>query len=189
MDTENDAFIALLYQIQYETEYGETDDELIPHNLMDDFDNAEPITPEPERIMVYHIQSSENEGTFDCPVCWETFDTNKRVTTMCNHHYCSSCIETIIKNNIENKRDTQCAICRNVCTVLETLDETAFEKLGEQLDENTHSDNSRQNIINQRNNEMHDLLIRRMIYEPYELPPDIVTIASDLLQTMRNGRV
>jgi hypothetical protein len=193
MDTENDAFIALLYQIQYEneyeTEYDETEDELIPRNLIDDFNNAEPIIPQPEpqRIMVYHLQSSDNEGTFDCPVCWETFDINKRVTTMCDHHYCSSCIETIIKNNIENKRDTQCAMCRNVCTILETLDETAFEKIGELLEENTHYDYSRQNIINQRNNEMNNLLIRRMIYEPYDLPSSI--IASDLIQNMRNGRV
>ena len=60
MDTESDAVIALLYQIQYEneyeTEYGEIDDELIPRNLMDDFDSAEPIIPQPEpepqRIMV-----------------------------------------------------------------------------------------------------------------------------------------
>jgi hypothetical protein len=191
MDTQEDAFISLLHQIQNEEEYGEMEQDIVPRDLMNDFNAVATSQPEPERIMIYNVQSSNDEDTFDCPVCWETFNVNKRVTTMCDHHYCSSCIENIIRKNIENNTGTQCAMCRTVCTLLETQDESVFEKLRESVEEiyqgNIQLDHNRQSLINDMNSQINDLLIRRLIYEPYDLSPFAIEVASEILQSMNSN--
>ena len=191
MDIDDDPFIAMLYQMQlYEENEDATNQSGIPpRNLMEDFENE---TLPTERVMVYHVQSTNNETTFECPVCWDNIDMNNRVTTMCDHHYCSSCMENILRKSIENKTQTQCPMCRESCTLLETQNETVFNTIKDVLDKSyeetaEQEDYTRQHVMNNINSEINNLFIRRFVYEPYEMSSVQAEIAANILQSFGNS--
>jgi len=43
----------------------------------------------------------------DCPICFECLDPQSTITTVCNHKFCKSCIDTW-----NNNRNATCPLCR-----------------------------------------------------------------------------
>lgn len=86
-------------------------------------------------VIISHILSKCESGEFDCPICYETIDTNKRITISCNHSFCLSCTKTLLKTCNQTKTKARCPMCRYDCFLMETPDETQFKDIGGMLDE------------------------------------------------------
>lgn len=94
-------------------------------------------------IMMYTIDRKsdhiyENETTeelLDCPICYEPIKHGDKVTSNCNHHYCSSCMLTYLDHCHQSRTEPCCAMCRNVYTIFEIPDNNTFEKLKAHVEE------------------------------------------------------
>lgn len=146
---------------------------LEPRNLEQEFNAIdENDNTTIERTMVYHIQFQNETGTFECPVCWDTFEKKNRMTITCGHDYCPSCIEKLLCTAIENKKNPCCALCRRPCTLIETPNEQHFEHIGNTLNEKYDAlesihveERSRQDVIDNINRDIEYLVLRQMAYD------------------------
>ena len=180
MEFTEDVIVSMLQELTNDysgpmdiSESVEFDGGLEPRNLEQEFDMIDDDTQPIERTMVYHIQSSEETGMFECPICWDTFENKNRMTITCGHHYCASCIEKMLCTAINNKKTACCALCRYSCTLIETPNEELFHRIGNVLNEKYEqlessqivNNNGRQNIIDNINRDIEYLVLRQMAYD------------------------
>lgn len=86
-------------------------------------------------IIVSHILSKTETGEFECPICYESIHTAKRVTISCGHNFCMTCTVDLLKICQHEGRNVSCPMCRHPCFLLETPDEPQFKEIGIMLDE------------------------------------------------------
>ena len=92
-------------------------------------------SPPLDVIIVSHILSKNETGDFECPICYESILTAKRVTISCSHHFCMTCTVDLLKICQQEGRNVSCPMCRHPCFLLETPDEPQFQEIGNLLDE------------------------------------------------------
>jgi hypothetical protein len=54
------------------------------------------------------------EGEYECPICFDAVPKEDIVATNCNHHFCKTCVNTVIKHS--NKNTLHCSLCRTQIT-------------------------------------------------------------------------
>ena len=92
--------------------------------------------PELDIVIVSHILSKNEQGDFECPICYDTVLTAKRVTISCRHRhdFCSACTKNLLKACDQEEKNVCCPMCRGACFLLETPDEPQFQELAELLE-------------------------------------------------------
>jgi hypothetical protein len=71
-----------------------------------------------ENTRVWKIQhtvhSCEKEEEKECPICMNEFPEKNMIFTNCHHHYCHSCMVSLIEKTTTNNKPPWCALCRAV---------------------------------------------------------------------------
>ena len=87
-------------------------------------------------IIVYQLdyresrkQDVQTSETFECPVCYEDFDIQNRVTNSCSHNLCCTCMISYLQVAYKEQASPCCSLCRDPIHVLETPDTRISEKL------------------------------------------------------------
>ena len=86
-------------------------------------------------IIVSHLFSKNETGEFECPICYESIHTAKRLTISCGHNFCMTCTVDLLKSCRQEEKNVACPMCRYPCFLLETPDEPQFKEIGNMLDE------------------------------------------------------
>jgi hypothetical protein len=60
----------------------------------------------------YTIRDGTSEREFECNICYENCCENSKVSLICNHEFCVTCVESTIKMCNETKQYPTCAMCR-----------------------------------------------------------------------------
>jgi hypothetical protein len=81
-------------------------------------------TPSLTKIeLVIHPDNTIND-THNCPICYEDYNAVDGLSLQCNHSFCKTCVINLLKNNPQNERTPQCALCReNIKSVSSFLSE------------------------------------------------------------------
>jgi hypothetical protein len=87
-------------------------------------------------VFVAHILSNKKneEGEFECPICYDTVQNAERVTISCRHNFCGTCTQDLLKTCFLEQKNATCPMCRYPCFLLETPNTTQFEELSELLE-------------------------------------------------------
>jgi hypothetical protein len=78
--------------------------------------------------MDYHLSKiiKESESFSDCIVCMENTETNKFLTTNCNHEFCNKCVGKMMVNSLTQSKLFHCPLCRKIITKLEYCEDTTI---------------------------------------------------------------
>ena len=105
-------------------------------NLLSEFDNA--VDKEEQQLAIVvaaHVLSKNEEGEFECPICYDTVQKAERVTISCRHDFCGRCTQELLKTCCIEQKNATCPMCRYPCFLLETPDVIQFQELSELLEE------------------------------------------------------
>jgi hypothetical protein len=87
-------------------------------------------------IIVYQLDYREPQKqdvqipeTFECPVCYEHFDIQNRVTNSCSHDLCCACMISYLQVVYKEHASPCCSLCRHPIHVLETPNPRISDKL------------------------------------------------------------
>lgn len=83
---------------------------------------------EPSANTVQDVVTHQSDTfAFECPVCYEQYQNEKRVLTNCNHVLCQGCMTQHLETFKVQNREPTCAMCRIPYTCLETGCTEAFD--------------------------------------------------------------
>lgn len=85
-------------------------------------------------VIVSHLLSKNEHGCFECPICYDTTNLDKRVTISCSHNFCLSCTVQLLESCNNERKNAKCPMCRHDCFLLETPDEPQYIEIGEILE-------------------------------------------------------
>jgi hypothetical protein len=117
-------------------------------------------------ICIDNYKKSDKKRNFECPICYENCYTKEAITTQCNHSYCATCFMSIMKTAHADNRELSCALCRSICTLIETSSENIFDTVSkkiETLENEPNKENDAHLIV--RNNDDH----MNLPFDLYEL--------------------
>ena len=138
--------------------------DFVSRNLSYDFEQVSiKETHKVSRIIMAHVERKE-EGSFECPICYENIDMQSRVTNSCGHHMCSVCTLAYLKTQQENAYSPCCAFCRHDMILLDTPNEEILNKIAGYIgtlqsdvnsDNDSDIDSDNENISLQESNTMY----------------------------------
>ena len=107
------------------------------HMVRREFEDGEEDEDNPKLdvVIVAHIESKNETGEFDCPICYESIHCSERVTISCRHDFCVGCMKDLLRTCNQEQKNVTCPMCRYSCFLLETPDKGQFAELSEFLDE------------------------------------------------------
>lgn len=104
-------------------------DDLRTENNMTPFSFEEPSNNVIKNIIMYTIDKKIPCTDDECPICYESIPYNKKVTTNCNHVFCSDCITHYFDTCYDCNSEPVCAMCREPYSTLEVQDPDTCENM------------------------------------------------------------
>jgi hypothetical protein len=104
-------------------------------NLLSEFNDAVIKEEQLAIVVAAHVLSKNEEGEFECPICYDTVQKAERVTISCRHDFCGRCTQELLKTCCIEQKNATCPMCRYPCFLLETPDVIQFQELSELLEE------------------------------------------------------
>jgi hypothetical protein len=84
-----------------------------------------------ELSVIHKPVSEEHPANYDCPICYDTHDTNDIIFTNCKHGYCFQCI-TLHANAIKDNSDPpSCPCCRTTIKEISSASEPLCKSFDE----------------------------------------------------------
>jgi len=116
-------------------DYIQAEDEFIPisRNLNNEFDSSSStkkycITP---ILSLESTNSNDMDLEEDCPICYEQIGSMDLVRLNCNHKFCGSCIQSVLKTHCVKDCIPSCALCRQSITNMMTKNNDTFNIISE----------------------------------------------------------
>ena len=110
----------IIYPTNLINDYIEAVDEFLPFNSANKYCISTILAPKP------CLPKEE-----DCPICYESLNTNELITLNCNHQFCSSCIQNILQKQPHKTCSPSCAMCRETITSMTVNNNNTYNNISE----------------------------------------------------------